>query len=332
MITPKTFNFYVGGVLVSTAFQDFERPQLDTSSFTYYFDLDPLDFEQDEGDIHYAYIELLKNIKKNGSQLGIEAALPSKNLNHKSYVPIAYGSFYLRFDDVKYREWKELATDYNIQLKKLADSTMKNIFGEIGFSKNFTMSCLQNPCAKGYLYTNTLVSNNPCTSQPQDSCKEAIITYNYIKKGVPLAIKMLVAMKENGDYIYLENNQYGKKKITMEQQNILSIAEIKAKIKKQFPKDSLSIFTGNNALSFSHTPIQQPDSKVKGKMDRDPGYRLIKETTAGKNWKGGFTYIASKHDPKKLQKIYHFDAVTGKLLCITEIYKVTNESSSKQRK
>ena len=322
------FNFYVGGVLVSTAFKNFEKPQQDTSSFTFYFELDPLDFEQDEGDINFAYIEFLKNLKKKGSQLVIEAALPSKNLNHKSYVPIACGSFYLRYDDIKYGEWKESATDYNIQLKQLADSTMKSIFGEIGFSKNFTMSCLQNPCEKGYLYANTLVSNNPCTSEPQDSCKEAIVTYSFVKKDVPLTIKMLITIKENGEIVYIENNQYGSKPISIEKQKLLSISEIQKIITKKFPKDSFSILADNKALVYSHTRIQPTESKGIGKLNRESGKRLIKETKAGKNWKNGFIYSTQSHDPRKPKRIYHFDAVKGKLLWITEIYKVTNENHS----
>jgi hypothetical protein len=316
--------------LVSTAFQNFERPQLDTSSFTYYFDLDPLDFEQYEGHVHYAYIELLKNMKKNGSQLGIEAALPSKNLDPKSYVPIAYCSFYLRFNEVKNGERKKPATDYNIQLKKLADSTMKHIFGENGFAKNFTMSCLQNPCAKGFLYANALVSNNPCTSQPQDSCKEAIITYRYVKKDVPLTIKMLVTIKENRETVYIEKNQYGSKQISIEQQNLLSIPEIQKTISKKFPKDSLVLLADNRSLVYSHTRIDQPERSSNDKLQRDPGYRLIKQTRAGKNWEGGFSYIAGSKHPKKSKRIYHFDATTGQLLFITEMYSVTNENYSHQ--
>jgi hypothetical protein len=204
------FNFFVGGVLVSTAYTHIEKPQEDDSPFTFYFNLDPLDFEQSEGDINIAYIECLKNIKNKGSQLGIEAALTSKNSNQKNYKPIAYGSFYIRNDDVEYREWTKSARDYNIQLKQLADSTMKSLFGEIGFSKYFTLSCLQNPCDKGYRYANTLVSNNPCASIPQDSCKEAIVTYNFVKKEVPLTIKKLITIKEKRNFENIENNQYCK--------------------------------------------------------------------------------------------------------------------------
>ena len=219
--------------------------------------------------------------------------------------------------------------DYNIQLKQLADSTMTRIFGEIGFSQNFTMSCLQNPCEKGYLYANTLVSNNPCSSEPQDSCKEAIISYSFVNKDVPLSIKMLITIKENGEIVYIENNPYGFKEISIEKQNLLSISEIHKIITKRFPKDSLVILTDNKALVYAHTPIKKPQSKdVGNKLNRDPGYRLIKETRSGKNWENGFIYITQSHNPRKSKRIYHFDAVTGKLLCITEIYNVTNGNHS----
>jgi len=221
-------------------------------------------------------------------------------------------------------EWMALATDYNIQLKQLADSTMKSIFGEIGFSSNFTMSCLQNPCAKGYQYDNSLVSNNPCASEPQDSCKEAIVTYHFVKKDVPFTIKMLITLKENGAVVYIENNQFGSKQISIEKQHLLSISEIQTIISKKFPKDSIIILADNKTLVYSHTRIQQPESKGKGKLNRDSGKRLIKETKAGKNWESGFIYSAQSFNPRKPKRIYHFDAVTGKLLWITEICKVTN--------
>ncbi len=316
------FNFYVGGEMVSTAFKKFEKLHQDTNSFTYYFNLNPLDFEQGEGDINFAYIEFLKNLKKQGSQLGLEVALTSKNLNHKSYVPIAYGSFHLSYDEGKYGEWTELATDYNIQLKQLADSTMKSIFGEIGFSKNFTMSCLQNPCTKSYQYANTLASDNPCASEPQDSCKEAIVTYNFVKKDVPLTIKMLITIKENGQIVYIENNPYGSMEVSFEKQKLLSVSEIQKIMTKKFPKDSIIILADNKSLVYAHSRIQQPESK--GKLNKASGKRLIKETRAGKNWENGFIYRAQSSNPRKPKRIFHFDAVTGKLLWITEINKVTN--------
>lgn len=220
-----------------------------------------------------------------------------------------------------------LVTDYNIQLKQLADSTMKVIFGEIGCSKNFNMTCLQNPCAIGYLYANTLVSTNPCAAEPQDSCKEAIVTYSYIKNDVPLTLKMLITIKENGEIVYIENNTYGLKEISIEKQNLLTISEIQKIITKRFPNDSLVILADNKALVYAHRPIKQPQSKdVGNKLNRDPEYRLIKETRSGKNWENGFVYITQSRNPRKSKRIYHFDAVTGKLLSITEIYNVTNGS------
>jgi hypothetical protein len=323
------FNFYIGGVLVSSALENFKKPQQDAESFTFYFDLNPLHFEQKLGNINEAYLTFLKNIKKKGSQLVIEATLPSKNATHNSYIPIASSSFYLRYDDSTYQSWKKSSTNYNIKLKQLADSTMKSIFGEKGFATNFNMSCLQNPCAKGYLYANTLVSNNPCASEPQDSCKEAIVTYNYVKKDVPLTIKMLITIKENGEIVYIENNPFGKKPISIEKQNLLSIPEIQKIITRQFPKDSLIIFSSNKVLAYSNTRIQQPEYKDEGnKLNSNPGKKLIKVTNAGKKWENGFIYTAISHDPKKAKRIYQFDAVTGKLLLITEIFKVTNEDHS----
>jgi len=202
---------------------------------------------------------------------------------------------------------------------------MKSIFGETGFYKNFTMTCLQNPCEKGYFYNNSFVSNKPCSTQAQDSCKEAIVTYSFIKKGLPFTIKMLITIKENRNFVNIENNPFGKNKIPIEKQNLLSISEIQKIIYKKFPKDSLQILPYGNALVYSNTLIKQPEYKDEGnKLNRDPGYRLIKVSKAGKNWENGFIYIARSKDPKKLKRVYHFDAVTGKLLFITEIYNVTN--------
>jgi hypothetical protein len=252
-------------------------------------------------------------------------------------------SFLIILKDEKRKEWfskyddslkqkgaeETNASDYNIQLKQLADSMMKRVFGEIGFSNNFTMTCLQNPCAIGYLYANTLVSTNPCATEPQDSCKEAIVTYSYVKNDVPLTLKMLITIKENGEIVYIENNTYGLKEISIEKQNLLTISEIQKIITKRFPKDSLVILADNKALVYAHRPIKQPQSKdVGNKLNRDPGYRLIKETRSGKNWENGFVYITQSRNPRKSKRIYHFDAVTGKLLSITEIYNVTNGNLS----
>lgn len=217
-----------------------------------------------------------------------------------------------------------LPKNFNIQLKHLADSTMKSIFGETGFSKNFTMSCLQNPCAKGYFYNNTFVSNKPCSTEPQDSCKEAIISYRFVKRDIPLTVKILVTIMENGNYINIENNPFGKNKISIEKQNLLSTDEIQKIITNKYPKDSLEVLNYGNALVYSNTRIKQPEFNDEGnKLTRDPGYKLIMESKAGKKWENGFRYIALSNDSKMLNRVYHFDAVTGDLLWITEVYKVT---------
>jgi hypothetical protein len=216
--------------------------------------------------------------------------------------------------------------NFNTTLKHMADSTMKRMFGETGFSKNFTLSCFQNPCEKGYLYNNSFVSTKPCSTAPQHSCKEAIVTYNFVKKDVPLTVKMLITMTENGNFVNIENNPYGKHEITTEKQNLLSITEIQTIINKTFPEDSLVIIPYGNALVYATTGIKQPQyNDEESKLNRDPGYRLIMESQAGKNWENGFIYIARSKDQKMLNRVYHFDAVTGKLLWITEIYSVTEQ-------
>jgi hypothetical protein len=335
------FNFYIAGEVVATAFEDFEKPQEDTG-FTFYFELNPIDFEQGEGDINFVYTELINKLQKSGSQLVIEAVLPSKNLNVKSYVSIATGSFYLRFDQTKYTAWKALQTqstikapaqeietpnkiDYNARLKHLSDNWMKQIFGNVGFSTNFTMSCLQNPCAKGYLYANTMETNNPCTTEPQDSCMEAIITYRFINEGVPLTIRLLVSIKDGHETIYVENKQYEKMEISLERQNLLSLTEIRKIISTEFPKDSLVVLE-EKTLSYGQKKMEHPPSGSRSKLDKGPVTRLIKETRAGKKWESGFIYSAYGTNPNKLDRVYHFDAVTGKLLWITEIFPVTNAS------
>lgn len=338
------FNLYIDGTKVSTAYQIFEKKVVDTGSFAFFFDLNPINFSATEGEINYAYVELLKKLTNGYHRIYIQAAMPSKNLVTRNSIPIVSGGFLLHAETEKIGKWKELLsvsdnvyfgevdkypnkTNYNARLKYLADSTMKRIFGNTGFSKNFKMTCLKNPCVKGYQYANMLESNNPCTSEPQDSCKEAIITYAFVKKDVPLTIKMLVTIKENAEIVYIENNQYRNKEISIEQQNILSIPELRKKIRHQLSKDSFFIPAAKN-VSYAHTRIEQPESSVKDKMYRDPGYKLIKETKAGKKWERGFIYSAQKHDPKTQKRIYHFDAVTGELLWITEVHKVPFDSGS----
>jgi hypothetical protein len=225
------------------------------------------------------------------------------------------------------REGYAFPKNFNSQLKHLADSTMKSIFGEAGFSKNFTMSCLQNPCEKGYFYNNSFVSNKPCSTEPQDSCKEAIVSYRFVKSDIPLTIKILVTIMENGNYVNIENNPFGKNRISIEKQNLLSTDEIRKNIAKKFPKDSLEVLPHGNALVYSNTRIKQPQFIDEGnKLNRDPGYKLIMESKAGKNWENGFIYIARSKDQKMLNRVYHFDAVTGKLLWIKEVYNVTSEN------
>jgi hypothetical protein len=355
------FNFYVDDVLVSTAFESFEKPQQDTSSFTYYFNLDPTNFERGEGDINYAYTACLKAIENQESQLTIEAALASKSLSHKRFMPFASRSFQLRYEAAEYAEWMILEAqaryaesepqvgvesdqlkpteqlgetkvkeNFNLQLQSLADSTMKSIFGEIGFSRNFTLSCLKNPCEKGYWYANRFESNKPCSTEPQDSCREAIITYSFIKNDVPLSVRMLVTMHAGGNVVTIEDNPYGKSKVTLDQQNLITVSALESILARKFPKDSLTVFDANRALHYAYGRIQRPETRDEGhKLNRDPGYRLIKETKAGATWENGFIYSVGSNNPRKRQSVYHFDAVSGALLWITEVYNVTNDNLDK---
>jgi hypothetical protein len=104
------------------------------------------------------------------------------------------------------------------------------------------------------------------------------------------------------------------------------LTKVNKTINKKFSKDSIVILPYGNALFYSNTRIKQPEYKDEGnKLNRDPGYRLIKVSKAGKNWENGFVYIARSNDPKMLNRVYHFDAVTGNLLWITEIYSVTEK-------
>ena len=355
------FNFYVDDVLVSTAFESFEKPQQDTREFTYYFELDPVNFERGEGDINYAYIACLKAIENQGSQLTIEAALASKSLSHKRFMPFASRSFQLRYEAAEYAEWMILEAqsryaesepqvgvesaplkpteqlgetkvkeNFNLQLQSLADSAMKSIFGEIGFSRNFTLACLKNPCEQGYRYAHTFESSKPCSTEPQDSCREAIITYSFIKKDVPLTVRMLVTMTESGNVVTIEDNPYGKREVTLDQQNLITIPALESILAREFRKDSLTVIDANRALHYSHGRIQQPETRDEGhKLNRDPGYRLIKETKAGSTWENGFVYSVGSNNPRRMQRVYHFDAVSGTLLWITEVYNVTNDNPGK---
>ena len=128
---------------------------------------------------------------------------------------------------------------------------------------------------------------------------------------------------ENGNYVNIENNPFGKNKISIEKQNLLSTDEIRKIITNRFPKDSLEVLPHGNAMVYSNSRIKQPEFNDEGnKLSRDPGYRLIMESKAGKKWENGFIYIARSNDAKMLNRVYYFDAVTGDLLFITEVYKV----------
>lgn len=215
--------------------------------------------------------------------------------------------------------------DYNIRLKQIADSAMISWFGDIGFPSHFEMDCMQNPCEKGYLYAGLMVSDKPCAEAPQDSCKEAIVSFRYKKEGVPLHIKMLVRLLEGRDNVYVENFQFGKKQFSYAEQSLLSIDEMENKIKSALPNDSLKLVPGSQMLSFTNQRIQSPTSGSNTiPQFSDPGYRLLKETPAGKNWQGGFMYNAYDPNPRQIQKMYYFDASTGDLLWVTEVYETTN--------
>lgn len=223
-------------------------------------------------------------------------------------------------------EWAAVASqNFNIRLQQIADSAMISWFGDIGFPSHFEMDCLQNPCEKGYLYANLMVSDKPCAEAPQDSCKEAIISFRYKKEGVPLQIKMMVSMQNGRDVVYVSNYQFGKKQFSYAEQSLLSIDEMEKKMKSAFPNDSLKLIPGSQMLSFSNQRIQSPTSgSTTLPKFSDPGYRLLKETPAGKNWQGGFIYNAYDPNPRQLQKMYYFNASTGDLLWVTEVYETTN--------
>jgi hypothetical protein len=335
------FNFYVDGTKVSTAYQIFEKATIDRGAFTFHFNLDPTNFSESEGSINYAYVELLKTLKTGYRQIVVEAAMPSKNLVTRSFVPIVSGGIILHADSAKLDKWKQseannfqayearaeenptpVAVDYNLRLKHLADSTMARIFGNIGFKKHFSMTCLQNPCVKNYMYANTFTTDNPCTTQPQSHCKEAIITYEYAKNGVPLKIRMLVTMKENGDYVQIEDNPFGRNEISFEKQQILTLDEIKARIEKHHPGNDLSVEGSRSPLAYSHARIKQPEIKSTDTKHSYPGYKILRETAEGENWENGFVYIAHSTNANKSNRLFTFDAVTGKLLWITEIRNV----------
>jgi len=328
------FNFYIDGNKVSTAYQSFERPKNVDTSFSYYFYLSPTDYYSNEGELNYAYSQLLSNLKVGTHRINIEAVLPSKDLVKRNTVHIVTGGFILKTDEATLKKWKDekhktqennnlqevenLPLDYNKRLNYLADSTMKALFGSTGFKKNFVMHCLQNPCEPGYSYANTFYSSNPCTTAPQGNCKEAIITYKYRKKGVPLSLKMLITIGEENENIQIENLFFGNREISIENQNLLSIEEIRSMFKLQIPMDSLSINYKDYSLLYSIAPIYQIERSFIN-QNKELDFKILKETEAGKKWQNGFVYETKKIGANQQTHIYTFDAVSGSLLWVTEM-------------
>lgn len=327
------FNFYLNGEKISTAVTTLERSE-GVGPYTYVFSLDPLAESDDMNLLQQAYLELLSKVKKPFSNIAIQVVMPSKNLVTRSYVPIVSGLFTLKADSSKISAWinrprndyfqpmvadvEPPPVDYNIRLKSLADSTMKNIFGVTGFKQNFTMSCLKNPCKPGYMFAHSMVTDNPCTTTPQSTCRESVITYSYNKSGVPLSIKMLVSLMDNGPVVYIENNPFGKTEIALQKQFLLSTEEIRAEINEQFPGTRITLLQNEHVLSYSLQRIVSPEANPKNKTNSSAGFRVIEESRAGETWQNGFVYTAFGNDPGKHQRTYIFDAVTGALLWITE--------------
>lgn len=333
-------NFLLDGNKISSAYYGFEKPSKNNEPYTFDFLLSPNDFTANEGDFNYAFIELLKQLKSGNHSITIEATIPSKNFVKRAEAPITTGGFTLSINETQWAKWetamlqeknrqpvyvkKEYSIDYNIRLRYLTDSSMKGIFGKEGFKKNFAITCLQNPCDKGYMYANTFTTDKPCTTIPQNTCKEALITYNYMNRNVPLQLKFLVTIKDNGEFVQLENNQFGRQEIPIEKQNILSTDEIKVKIKQQFPTDSIFLVGYNNPLAYSSNAPSVPNSAPFNKTNHDAGFKTITETTDAKKWTGGFIYTAHNRNPNKLPLICTFDATNGKLLWVRQIYQVAD--------
>ncbi len=306
-------NFLLDENKISSAYYGFEKPSKNNEPYTFDFQLSPNDFTANEGDFNYAYIELLKQLKSGNHSITIEATIPSKNFVKRAEAPITKAAFTLSINETQWAKWetamlqeknrqpvyveREYSIDYNIRLRHLADSSMKAIFGKEGFKKNFVVTCLQNPCDRGYKYANTFTTDKPCTTIPQNTCKEALITYNYINRNVPLQLKFLVTIKDNGEFVQLENNQFGRQEIPIEKQNILSTDEIKVRIRQQFPTDSIFLVGYNNPLAYSPEAPSVPNSAPFNKTNRDAGFRIITETAYAKKWTGGFIYTAHNRDP-----------------------------------
>lgn len=328
------FNFYIDGRIVSTAYQIFEKPKNVDTSFSYYFSLSSHNHNGDEGDLNFAYSQLLSQLKPGTHRIYIEAVLPSKDLVKRNYSPIVTGGFILNTNEAvltKFKEEKQsaennynlqeiekLTPDYNQRLQYLADSTMKTLFGVAGFKKHFEMNCLQNPCTPGYAYANTFYSNKPCTTLPQNQCKEAIISYKYTKKGVPLSIKLLVSIGENNQNIQIENLNLRNSVISLENQNLLSLDELFSKVTLELPSENLTYNAKDYSLSYCHASINQ---KERFAIDhgKEVDFRIVNVTDAGKTWKNGFVYETKKSETNQNPHLYAFDAATGKLLWVTEL-------------
>jgi hypothetical protein len=334
------FNFFCAGRLVSKADKTFPNLNGQSESFTYYFELNPFDTSKRSDSFNLAYQKLLSS-GTNGRQLVIQAVLPARDTASSLFFPIVSGSFMVRHDTATYNRWKlqmdrrgairseegaggQMVLDYNTRLKYLGDSTMKRIFGEEGFSKNFVLFCLQNPCEKGYTYANMGASERPCSTQPQDSCNEAIVTYTFTKAGVPLIVKMLIAINEAGNKVYIENNHFGKEQISLPRQELLSVEELLRKISRKYPNNSILITADSRSLFYAGKLNMTTETNVSGKQNSTSKKRIVSETAAGKRWNGGFIYVAYENPPNKKQRIFYFDAVTGELLVIFEVYKTIN--------
>lgn len=322
------FIFYINGVMISSAYHALKELPDTASSFTLYFTINPDDTGAKEGDINFAYRQMLSKIRKGYSTVYIEANMPSRNPEALKSEPFVTGSLLLRYDSARHSTLKRTLTnaensmplDLNMRLKYLADSTMMSHFGKEGFRRNFTMTCLQNPCVKGESYANTMETGQPCATKPQHTCREAVVTYQYVKKGVPLNVKMLVTIRENGTAVYIAGYPFGKRRIPDEKQQILSVEEITGIMQQSFPKDSLILAAGDRALSYAFSALLQPAAGEPGKQEQNPGKRIIEATPAGKKFESGFIYTAHSRRNHERQRVYHFDAVTGELLLITEAY------------
>ena len=328
------FNFYIDGRMVSTAYQIFERPKNVDSSFSYYFSLSSHNHNGDEGDLNFAYSQLLSQLKAGTHRIYIEAVLPSKDLVKRNYSPIVTGGFILNTNEAALTKWKEekqsaehnynlqeiedVPPDYNLRLQYLADSTMKSLFGVAGFKKHFEMHCLQIPCKPGYYYANTFYSNDPCTTAPQNRCKEAIISYKYTKSAVPLTIKLLVSFGEENQNIQIENLNLGSRKISPENQNLLTLEEILTKIKLELPSEKLPNNAKEYSLSYLLNSIEQLE-RLAINQGKEIEFRIINVTDAGKTWRNGFVYETKIIETNQKPHLYTFDAVSGKLLWVAEL-------------